>query len=116
MVSHLLSGLVSGSFQTPALPSFSLGGVSASVVDGTYLVPNPHSRPGSSASDSSRSLSDAKAKAEQLKSEASNAASVRRRPPSALFRIGSHRNPSSPVSAPAGTDHDRARLSFTEGR
>ncbi|GAA5991330.1 hypothetical protein JCM5350_006986 [Sporobolomyces pararoseus] len=51
MVSHLLSGLVSGSFQTPALPSFSLGGVSASVVD------------------------DAKAKAEQLQKEASNAAS-----------------------------------------
>jgi hypothetical protein len=34
MVQHLVGNLFSGAFATPALPSLSLGGVSASVVDG----------------------------------------------------------------------------------
>ncbi|BGP30533.1 Cu/Pi carrier [Rhodotorula toruloides] len=51
MVAQLMGSLFQGSFTTPALPAFSLGGVAASVVD------------------------DAKSKAEDLKNKASHAAS-----------------------------------------
>ncbi|BGP14469.1 hypothetical protein JCM10213_004591 [Rhodosporidiobolus nylandii] len=52
MVAQIVGSLLQGSFATPALPSFNLGGVASSVVD------------------------DAKAKAEDLKAKASSAASA----------------------------------------
>lgn len=75
MVAAIASNFFSGAFATPALPSFSLGGVGASVVDGER-VPAP---PGlsHSADHTPCALADAKAKADALASKAQNAASVR---------------------------------------
>lgn len=48
MVAQLMGSLFQGSFTSPALPAFSLGGVAASVVDGQFSSlgfarPRPHS-------------------------------------------------------------------------